>query len=203
MKRIGALTLMLLILVAVPFGSVDRDIIVEWQKALVYCNYHSQSITTGFFVSPDGIIATALHLVKDWVIFVNGFHIFVVTHEKNRPYKARVLGFNQKQDILFLQINYRPKVWFDKFEDAKNGQACIALGFPYGWRIALEAKIITNFRSELMGIDKVPEKGASGSVILSGGGKVLGMLTHRYGYAGITPSIFIASGLKAIKGGGK
>lgn len=199
MKRTCLLILTFLLLSISLFADVDRDTIIKWQKGIVYCNYHSKALTSGFFISKDGIIVTTFHLVRDWILFVDGFHIYVVTHEKDKPYKAEILGFNRKADILFLKIDYKPEVWFDEFDQAKNGQRCIALGFPYGWRTGIEAKIITHFQYEWLGIDRIPLKGASGSLILSEEGKIFGMLTKRYGLAFVVPGILIKNGLTKIK----
>lgn len=199
MRKPHALFILLPLISLLYSSNVDRDQIVEWQKGIVYVNYHSKAVASGFFISGDGIIATPFHLIQEWVIFVDGFHIFVVTHEKDAPHKAEIVGFNQKADILFLKIDYKPRMWFGEFEQAKNGQRCVALGFPYGWRTAIEAKIITHFREEWLGIDRIPQRGASGSLILSEKGKVLGMLTKRFGLSFIVPGILIKNGLIKIR----
>jgi len=53
------------------------------------------------------------------------------------------------------------------------------MGFPYGWRAPIEARMITHNRINLLGVDKEPLAGASGSVILSEEGKYMGMVTKK------------------------
>jgi len=194
------LTLILLLLAICVQKAQSQDKISEWQEAIVLCNFHNQSETTGFFVSKDGVIATTFHLIRSWYIFVDGYHIYVVPHGEERPYKAEVVGFNKSADILFLKINYKPKFWFKEFRHPEHGEKCIAMGLPYGWRIALEARITTLFKDiDILGIDRIPLPGASGSAILSEKGEVIGMLRAKYGVATITSGIHIKLGLQRIK----
>lgn len=198
MKNVLSRAILLLLILA-GLGAPDLEKRLEWQKAIVYLNYHSKSVTSGFFVS-EGIIVAPFHLIQDWVIFVDGFHIFAITYRKDKFYKTEIIGYNQSADLLFLRIlGYKAEFWFSEFEYPKAGDDCFVLGYPKGWQFGKRAKVITHFRSSFLGIDIIPVEGASGSAVISEKGKIFGMLTKRFGYAIITPGIKIQNGLKLAK----
>ena len=179
-------------------ASVDRDTLIKWQKGIVKCNYHSLAVTTGFIINDSPcIVATAFHLIQDDIDFVDGYHIYVKTYD-GKVLQAKVLYFERKSDLLLLQIDYIPEFWFQEYENPKHGQPCVALGLPYDWSVALEAKIITNRSFEVVGIDRVMVPGSSGSVVVSEEGKILGMAVAVWGYTRITPGIIIKNALGQV-----
>ena len=175
----------------------------KWWGAICQVNYDNECLTTGFFVSKDGIIVTPLHLFRGGWIEVAKDQIWVrvnIGRSDEAGYKARVIAWRDKGiDILFLKIDYRPKFWFDKFAIPKAGMNCIALGYPLDWEGILEAKIIENRQYHVLGLNQASFSGASGSVVLDYEGRILGMVIKQYGYLVITHSHFIKSGLQKIK----
>lgn len=207
-KRILVPLLVLLLFVA----SVDRTTLLEWRKGIVHLNYNNQKFASGWFATKDGIIVGPHHLIKGTAVFVDHFPIIVTDHKKE-TYKAKTVGF-YSDDIMFLRIEarladptrrkyepfrYNPEYWFAEYEEPELYQECVAMGFPYGWRVALSAKIMDNMGLEILGIDRIPLEGASGSVILSEQGNYMAMLTNRFGYAQIVPGVLIKNALTRLK----
>jgi len=187
---------------------VDRDTLIQWQKGLVYLNYDNRVFCTGWFIQ-ENIIVAPFHLIDGWVSFVDHFHIIVMDYKRD-TYKAEIVGFKSTADILFLRIShkledgkyvrvgYKAEHFFPEYEQPQLYMDCVAMGFPYGWRSAVETKIISHFGQNWLGTDIIALKGSSGSVILTTKGKYMAMLTKRYGKAYVVPGILIKNGLENI-----
>lgn len=199
MKKIFPAIFVLFFIAQAEVLNIPKNKILEWQKGVVYLNYDNQAEATGFFVSPDGIIAGPYHVIQGWDIFADSFHIYVVPYRKLNVYKAEILYKSRKRDLILIKIDFKPEVWFDKFENPVEGESVIVLGHPFGWRFGKEAEIILHLREEVLGLNIIPLSGASGSVVLSKKGKVKGMLTKKFGYSIIIHSVFIKNAIKKIK----
>lgn len=176
-----------------------RENILEWRKAIVLLNYHSLNECSGFFVSDDGIIATTFHLIKGWHIFVDHYKIIAVTYDK-KTYHAKIEAFSIQKDILFLKIDYKPEFYFSKFAIGKKYEDCVIMGYPKGWSGYEQAKLLSHFKYDALGVSETPIQGESGSVVLRADGSVLGMVKSIYGKGILIPAISIRNGLKMLKG---
>lgn len=182
----------------------DSSLVYKWKKALVEVSYDNQKFCTGWFASKSGIIVTVFHLVEGWFDLARDRIYVRIDGNRGVVYKARALGFiNKGVDILFLKIDYEPESWLDEFEDPHQGQDCITLGYPYFWEVALRAKVIRNMWYDVLGLDRIDFPGASGSVVLSTEGKILGMITRSLGFPSFIHSHYIEVGLKKLKDAGE
>lgn len=196
--------LMLTILAKLLNPAQDSSLVYRWKKALVEVSYDNKKFCTGWFASKDGIIVTVFHVVEGWFDLGRDRIYVRIGGQRGRVYKARVLAFmNRGADILFIRVDYKPEVWLDEFEMPHAEQDCIALGYPYFWEVALRAKVIRNMWYDVMGIDRIDFPGASGSVVLSKEGKVLGMITRHMGFPSFTVSHYIQQGLERLKNAGR
>lgn len=176
----------------------SRENILEWRKAIVLLNYHGLNECSGFFVSEDGIIATTFHLIVGWHVFVDHQKVIAVTYDK-KTYHAKMIGFERRADLLFLKVDYKPKFYFSKFAVGKKYEDCVVMGYPKGWSGYEEAKLLSHFKYDALGVSKAPITGASGSVVLKSDGSVLGMVKGEYGKGILTPAISIGNGLKRLR----
>jgi len=194
--------LMMTICSKILYPAQDSSLVYKWKKALVEVSYDNKKFCTGWFASKDGIIVTVFHVIEGWFDIAKDRIYVRIGGKDGMVYRAEILAFKNKAiDILFLKIDYKPEVWLDEFDMPEPGQNCIALGYPYFWEVALTAKVIRNMWYDVLGLDRIDFPGASGSVVLSEDGKVLGMITRSMGFPSFVVSHYIKVGLERLKDG--
>ena len=82
---------------------------------------------SGFIVSPDGLIMTNNHVVKD-------MKDIKVTLSGNREYKAKVVGADPESDIALIKIDAKglPAVTWGDSSKLHVGEIVVAVGNPFG-----------------------------------------------------------------------
>jgi serine protease Do len=151
---------------------------------------------SGFIVSPDGVILTNAHVVRD-------ASEVTVKLQDRREYRAKVLGSDPKTDVAVLKIDAKnlPVVPIGKSNDLKVGEWVLAIGSPFGLDSTVTAGVVSAKGRSLDGDSAVPfiqtdvavNPGNSGGPLFNTRGEVVGINSQIYsqtgGYQGLSFAI--------------
>jgi serine protease Do len=151
---------------------------------------------SGFIVSPDGIILTNAHVVKD-------ANEVTVKLTDRREYRAKVLGADPKTDIAVLKIDAKnlPVVALGNVKDLRVGEWVLAIGSPFGFENTVTAGVVSAKGRSLPDDSAVPfiqtdvpvNPGNSGGPLFNSRGEVVGINSQIYsqsgGYMGVSFAI--------------
>ena len=151
---------------------------------------------SGFIVSPDGVILTNAHVVRD-------AKEVTVKLQDRREYRARVLGSDPKTDVAVLKIEAHnlPVVPIGKSSELKVGEWVLAIGSPFGLDSTVTAGVVSAKGRSLPDDSNVPfiqtdvavNPGNSGGPLFNTRGEVVGINSQIYsqtgGYQGLSFAI--------------
>jgi serine protease Do len=151
---------------------------------------------SGFIVSPDGVILTNAHVVKD------ATEVTVKLTDR-REFRARVLGHDPKTDVAVLKIDARnlPVVTLGNPKDLRVGEWVLAIGSPFGFENTVTAGVVSAKGRSLPDDSAVPfiqtdvpvNPGNSGGPLFNARGEVVGINAQIYsrsgGYQGVSFAI--------------
>jgi serine protease Do len=150
---------------------------------------------SGFIVSPDGVILTNAHVVRD-------ASEVTVKLQDRREYRAKVLGSDTKTDVAVLKIDAKnlPVVPIGKSSDVKVGEWVLAIGSPFGLDSTVTAGVVSAKRSlpddtqvPFIQTDVAVNPGNSGGPLFNTRGEVVGINSQIYsqtgGYQGLSFAI--------------
>jgi serine protease Do len=151
---------------------------------------------SGFIVSPDGLILTNAHVVRD-------ADRVTVKLADRREYKAKVLGVDTATDIAVIKIDAHdlPTVQTGDSDQLAVGDYVLAIGAPYGFEESATSGIVSAKGRSLPGDTSVPfiqtdvavNPGNSGGPLFDAGGRVVGINSQIYsntgGYEGLSFAI--------------
>ena len=151
---------------------------------------------SGFIVSPDGLIMTNAHVVKD-------AKEVTVKLTDRREYRAKVLGADAKTDIAVLKIDAKdlPTLALGNTKNLKVGEWVLAIGSPFGFESTVTAGVVSAKGRSLPDDSYVPfiqtdvavNPGNSGGPLLNTRGEVVGINSQIYsrsgGYQGVSFAI--------------
>lgn len=151
---------------------------------------------SGFIVSPDGVILTNAHVVRDATEVT-------VKLQDRREYRAKVLGTDPKTDVAVLRIDAKnlPVVPIGKSSDLKVGEWVLAIGSPFGLESSVTAGVVSAKGRSLPDDSNVPfiqtdvavNPGNSGGPLFNTRGEVVGINSQIYsqtgGYQGLSFAI--------------
>ena len=151
---------------------------------------------SGFIVSPDGVILTNAHVVRD-------AKEVTVKLQDRREYRARVLGSDPKTDVAVLKIDAKnlPVVPIGNSKELKVGEWVLAIGSPFGLDSTVTAGVVSAKGRSLDGDSAVPfiqtdvavNPGNSGGPLFNTRGEVVGINSQIYsqtgGYQGLSFAI--------------
>lgn len=141
---------------------------------------------SGFFISSDGNIVTNYHVIA-------GATAAIIITADGEQHAVTLLGYSKNADIALLDIdgdNF-PPLRFGDSDDARVGQAAIAIGNPGGFDFTVTQGIISAHRTdskgnELLQIDVPINPGNSGGPLFDANGDVLGVTTSKIqGFEGV------------------
>jgi serine protease Do len=158
---------------------------------------------SGFIVSPDGIILTNAHVVRD-------ADEVTVKLQDRREYRAKVLGSDPKTDVAVLKIDAKnlPIVKIGDPNGSKVGQWVVAIGSPYGFDNTVTSGIISAKSRSLPNENYTPfiqtdvpvNPGNSGGPLFNLQGEVIGINSMIYsqtgGFQGLSFAIPINEAIK-------
>lgn len=147
----------------------------------------THGLGSGFIVSPDGIIMTNAHVVRD------AREVTVKLNDR-REFRAKVLGTDPKTDIAVLKIdaNNLPIVPLGHSSDLKVGEWVLAIGSPYGFDSTVTAGVVSAKGRSLPDDSNVPfiqtdvavNPGNSGGPLFNTRGEVVGINSQIYSQTG-------------------
>jgi S1-C subfamily serine protease len=145
---------------------------------------------TGFVISPEGEILTNNHVAA-------GGQQLTVTLSDKKVYKARVLGFDPRNDLALIKIDAGRKLPTVRLGDSNHlvvGQKVLAIGNPFQFEGTLTTGIVSSLdrtieteENKLEGMiqtDAAINPGNSGGPLLDSHGSVIGINTAIYGAQG-------------------
>lgn len=137
---------------------------------------------SGFLVSADGRIMTALHVIA-------GNNALAVTLPNGDVYdNVSVLAYDEKKDIAIIRIAGfdLPTVELGNSSQVAPGDSVLLVGNPEGLRGTLTAGIVSSVRDSLDGngyrviqTDAAVNPGNSGGPLIDGSGRAIGILTSK------------------------
>jgi len=150
---------------------------------------------SGFIVSPDGVILTNAHVVRD-------ADEVTVKLQDRREYRAKVLGSDPKTDVAVLKIEAKnlPVVPMGNTRNLQVGEWVLAIGSPYGLESTVTAGVVSA-KGRSLPNDSVPfiqtdvavNPGNSGGPLFNTRGEVVGINSQIYsqtgGYQGLSFAI--------------
>lgn len=154
---------------------------------------------SGFIVSPDGLVITNSHVVRD-------ASEILVTLNDEREFTGKVLGQDPNTDIAVVKIDVSEQLPYLQLGNSDNleiGEWVIAIGNPFGLQATLTVGVVSAKGRNNLDIANVEDfiqtdaainRGNSGGPLLNLDGKVMGMNTAiatsmTGGYMGIGFSI--------------
>ncbi|MYM26775.1 Do family serine endopeptidase [Duganella sp. CY15W] len=155
----------------------------------------THGLGSGFIISPDGIILTNAHVVRD-------ASEVVVKLTDRREFRAKVLGSDPQSDVAVLKIDAKnlPVVPLAKGNDLKVGEWVLAIGSPYGLDNTVTAGVVSAKGRSLpdgnvpfIQTDVAVNPGNSGGPLFNTRGEVVGINSQIYsqtgGYQGLSFAI--------------
>jgi len=152
--------------------------------------YPEKGTGTGFVISPEGEILTNNHVA-------GGGSQLTVTLSDKKVYKARVLGFDPRNDLALIKIDAPRKLPTMRLGDSDHlvvGQKVLAIGNPFQFEGTLTTGIVSSLdrtidteERKLEGMiqtDAAINPGNSGGPLLDSHGNVIGINTAIYGAQG-------------------
>jgi serine protease Do len=158
---------------------------------------------SGFIVSPDGVILTNAHVVRD-------ADEVTVKLQDRREYRAKVLGSDPKTDVAVLKIDAKnlPVVPMGSTRNLQVGEWVLAIGSPYGLDSTVTAGVVSAKGRTLPGdngtqfiqTDVAVNPGNSGGPLFNTRGEVVGINSQIYsqsgGYQGLSFAIPIDAAIR-------
>ncbi len=143
------------------------------------------STGTGFFVTENGHIATAAHVIND-------SNTIIVLLQNQQQVLAKIIKINKDADIAIIKIEaqHTPKVNFGTYDKIKIGEEVGFIGYPLNFVIPLLTKgTISGKGNAPMDINLQPvkviiinsfvNKGNSGGPLFNINGEVIGIINAR------------------------
>ncbi|WP_027995858.1 Do family serine endopeptidase [Simplicispira psychrophila] len=151
---------------------------------------------SGFIISPDGLILTNAHVVKD------ATEVTVKLTDR-REFVAKVLGADPQTDVAVLKIDAKslPVVKLGSTSDLRVGEWVLAIGSPFGFENSVTAGVVSAKGRSLPDDGFVPfiqtdvavNPGNSGGPLFNARGEVVGINSQIYsrtgGYQGVSFAI--------------
>ncbi len=146
-----------------------------------------KGLGSGFIISPDGLILTNAHVVRD-------AKEVTVKLKDRREFSAKVLGSDPTTDIAVLKIAATglPTVRLGDARTLEVGDRVLAIGAPYGLEESATQGIVSAKGRSLPGDTMVPfiqtdaavNPGNSGGPLFNGRGEVVGINAQIYSQSG-------------------
>ena len=151
---------------------------------------------SGFIVSPDGLILTNAHVVRD-------ASEVVVKLNNRKEYEAKLLGSDSRTDIAVLKIDAKnlPSAPLGNPDALQVGEWVLAIGSPFGFENSVTAGVVSAKRRSLPEDSFVPfiqtdvavNPGNSGGPLFNSKGEVVGINAQIFsqtgGYQGLSFAI--------------
>lgn len=170
-----------------PFFEFFRRFAPQIPRGQAPREQESQSLGSGFLISPDGYLLTNAHVVD------RADKITVRLTDK-REFKAKVIGADKRTDVALLKIEATglPTVKLGEPDRLKVGEWVVAIGSPFGFDSSVTAGIVSAKGRSLPQDNFVPfiqtdvaiNPGNSGGPLFNMNGEVVGINSQIYTRSG-------------------
>lgn len=161
-----------------------QQLVKESKKSVVQITFSGrggkqQGLGTGFIVSPDGLIATNLHVIGE------ARPITIELSDKRKLPVKVVYASDRGLDLALLKVNAKnlPALTLADSDKAEDGQPIVVLGNPLGLKHSVVTGVISGRREmegrQMLQIAMPIERGNSGGPVLNSEGRVLGIVTMK------------------------
>jgi len=139
----------------------------------------NQGLGSGFIISPDGLIATNLHVLGE------GRPVQVQLSDGRQLEVQAIEAFDRHADLAVLRVAAQnlPPLELADSQVARQGQSIIALGNPQGLKYSVVAGVLSGTQEingrEMLQLAIPVEPGNSGGPVLDRQGRVLGIVTMK------------------------
>lgn len=150
---------------------------------------------TGIIITSDGYILTNNHVIAE--AYNGGYDITVVLNDGTK-YKAKIIGFEDDNDIAVLKIDAKglDAVTIGDSDKMQVGEQIYAVGNPLGeLTYTITSGIISALDRDITGedgstinmfqIDAAVNSGNSGGPVYNSRGEVIGVVTAKYSSTGV------------------
>jgi S1-C subfamily serine protease len=175
------------LLIAVAFGQnrTSTEIVAVASKSVVLLKGVTDSgsvLGSGFVLSPDGKIATNLHVIRD--MKSGGVQLASGEVYDN----LLVLGFDDRKDVAIVKIAGfdLPAIELGNSNQVQAGEPVIAIGSPSGLQGTVTAGVVSAIRDDpfsggykVIQTDAASNPGNSGGPLLNTRGQVIGVITSK------------------------
>jgi serine protease Do len=142
---------------------------------------------SGFIVSPDGVILTNAHVVRD------ASEVTVKLTDR-REFLAKVVGLDPATDVAVLRVDAKnlPTIRIGNLKDTSVGDWVVAIGAPFGFENSVTAGIVSakgrsapGRRVGTLHPDRCRcQSGNSGGPLFNLAGEVIGINSQIYSRSG-------------------
>ncbi len=187
-----------------PFDDFFRRFFGERGEGME--EYDTQSLGSGFVISPDGYVLTNFHVIKD-------AKEIVVRLSTRQEYVAEVVGSDPRSDVALLKIDAKnlPVVKVGRSSEIKVGEWVLAIGSPFDFDHTVTAGIVSAVGRSLPNENYVPfiqtdvaiNPGNSGGPLFNLDGEVVGVNAQIYsrtgGFMGLSFAIPIDMAMDVVE----
>ncbi len=170
-----------------PYGDLFRHFFGDPGSGDDIEPFDTQSLGSGFIISPDGYVLTNNHVIKD-------ADEVVVKLSDRRELVAKVVGADERSDLAVLKVDAKdlPVVKVGRSEKVKVGEWVLAIGSPFGFDHTVTAGIVSALGRNLPRENYVPfiqtdvaiNPGNSGGPLFNLNGEVIGINSQIYSRTG-------------------
>ncbi len=164
-----------------PEQLTPREVMHRFKPAIVRIENHMGArigVGTGFFVSPEGRIATNLHVI------MGGGILRVKLSDGSVHLAKRVVAIDQARDLAIIEIDppaAMPTVQLGDSDVVEPGDAVIAVGNPLQLDYTVSDGLISSVRpienDVILQISAPISQGSSGGPLFNAFGEVIGVAT--------------------------
>jgi S1-C subfamily serine protease len=166
-------------------SSVTPEVIERASKAVVLFKGTSEAGTilgSGFIISPDGKIATNLHVIRN----MKAGAIQLPSGETYDSFS--VVAFDDRKDMAIVQVAGfdLPTVALGNSNEIRVGEPVVAIGSPQGLQGTVTAGVVSSVRDDpaaggfkVIQTDAAANPGNSGGPLITAKGEVIGMVTSK------------------------
>ncbi len=141
----------------------------------------AQGVGTGFVVSPDGLIATNLHVIGE------GRPLRVQTVDRRELEVEAVHAWDRELDLAVLRVatggRPLPALQLGDSAELPDGLGVVVMGNPFGWKHSVVSGVLSGTRDvegrQMLQLAVPIEPGNSGGPVMDRGGRVLGVVTMK------------------------
>jgi S1-C subfamily serine protease/regulator of sirC expression with transglutaminase-like and TPR domain len=169
---------------ATPLPASVEELVKQARPAVVVITIAGrdggqQGLGTGFIISPDGLIATNLHVIGE------ARPISVQTAEGKSLAVQSVYASDRTADLAILKVAAKdlPALEIADKADLAQGQPIVVLGNPQGLKHSVVSGVLSGLREmndrQMIQLALPIEPGNSGGPVLDAAGRVLGIVTMK------------------------